>query len=270
MKLDMEDHTQNTTTMTRPTPGIDGSRHYPEEAAPPPKAKQGGNRKLILIPLLLVLLVAGGFVGYRYWWNDVHFVSTENAQVAGSLVQVGAMNAGRVDSLTVDVGESVQDGQVVGSVLLPTTLNVSQSGTPRLGFVGSENQRAEVKASSSGIVVMRQANPGDTVAVGQSLVTLVDPNKLWIQAQIEETKVGRVQIGQPAEVSVDSLGKTLEGRVIAINRASSATFSLLPSGNSSGNFTKVTQLVPVKISLDYGDQPLVLGSSVEVHIRVQD
>jgi membrane fusion protein (multidrug efflux system) len=101
------------------------------------------------------------------------------------------------------------------------------------------------------------------------VLTVVDPSKLWVLAQIEETKVGRVQVGQPADLKVDSLGKTLKGRVTAVNRASSATFSLLPASNASGNFTKVTQLVPVKISLDYGDEPLVLGSSVEVRIRVK-
>ena len=79
-----------------------------------------------------------------------------------------------------------------------------------------------------------------------------------------------MKVGQPVNVTVDSLGKTLKGTVTAVNRASSATFSLMPTTSYSGNFTKVTQWVPVKISLDYGDLPLVLGSSVEVNIRVQD
>ncbi len=236
-------------------------------------AKKPGGRQLprkLLLPLLLILVVGAADVGYRYWETAEYYVSTDNAQVAGNLVQVGSMNAGRVDSMTVDVGDKVQQGQVIATVLLPTTVSTTQSGTPRLDFVGSENQRAEIKASISGVVVARQANVGDTVAMGQPIVTVVDPSKLWVQAQIEETKVGRVQAGQPVEVKVDSLGKTLPGRVVAISRASSASFSLLPSSNASGNFTKVTQLVPVKVSVDYGDQPLVLGSSVEVSIRVLD
>lgn len=231
-------------------------------------------RKLLprrwVLPVLALLVAGAALVGYSYWQASIHFVSTDNAQVAGSLVQVGSMNAGRVDSLTVDVGDKVQQGQVIATVLLPTAVSVTQSGAPRLDFVGGENQRAEVKAPITGVVVARQSNVGDTVAQGQPIVTLVDPTKLWVQAQIEETKIGRVQVGQPVEVRVDSLGKTLPGRVIAVSRASSATFSLLPSSNVSGNFTKVTQLVPVKIAVDYGDLPLVLGSSVEVSIRVQD
>ncbi len=225
--------------------------------------------RAVVLPVLLLVLAVGAWLGYSYWEGQAYYVSTDNAQISGSLVQIGVMNAGRVDSLTVDVGDRVQQDQVIGSVLLPSTLNMTQSGAPRLGFVGSENQRAEVRSSVSGVVVARQASVGDTVAAGQPMVTVVDPTRLWVQAQIEETKIGRVAVGQPVEVRVDSLGRSIPGRVVAISRASSATFSLLPSSNASGNFTKVTQLVPVKIALDYGDLPLVLGSSVEVHIRVQ-
>ncbi len=234
------------------------------------KARRRGLPRKLLLPLLLFLLAGGAAVGYRYWSEGEYYVSTDNAQVSGSLVQVGAMNAGRVDSLAVDVGDRVERDQVIGTVLLPSTLNVTQSGTPRLGFVGSENQRAEVRSSISGVVVARQASVGDTVNGGQPMVTVVDPSKLWVQAQVEETKVGRVQVGQPVEVKVDSLGRTLQGRVTAVSRASASTFSLLPAANASGNFTKVTQLVPVKIAVDYGDLPLVLGSSVEVRIRVRE
>ncbi len=267
----MEERVQQTPSAPPATarPGGNGRHPNPETEA---VKKPAGRRfpKKLLLPLLLLLIAGAALVGYRYWEASVYYVSTDNAQIAGSLVQVGSMNAGRVDSMTVDVGDKVQQGQVVGTVLLPTAVSMTQSGTPRLDFVGSENQRAEIKASISGVVVARQANVGDTVAMGQPTITVVDPSKLWVQAQIEETKVGRVQVGQPVEVKVDSLGKTLQGRVVAVSRASAGTFSLLPSSNASGNFTKVTQLVPVKISIDYGDQSLVLGSSVEVSIRVLD
>lgn len=266
----MTENLQETRPIQATPLGTNGNGHHPEGIALENPPKRRSMRRLIVLPVLLIVLVVAGFVGYQYLLDQQLYVSTDNAQISGSLIQVGAVNAGRVEGVTVDIGDRVQRDQVVGTVLLPSTVGMSQSGTPLLGFVGTENQRVEIKAPASGIVVARSANPGDTIAAGQPVVTITDPSKFYVQAQIEETKLGRVKVGQDVTIKVDSLGKSFPGKVTAVNRASSATFSLLPSSNSSGNFTKVTQLVPVRISVDAGDQPLVLGSSVEVHIRVEN
>jgi membrane fusion protein, multidrug efflux system len=71
------------------------------------------------------------------------------------------------------------------------------------------------------------------------------------------------------EVYVDALGQTLEGTVEAIIPATTSTFSLLPAHNTAGSFTKIVQLVPVKIALRGGDAPLIVGASVRVRIHVQ-
>jgi membrane fusion protein (multidrug efflux system) len=119
------------------------------------------------------------------------------------------------------------------------------------------------------VVVARSANPGDTVPAGQPLLTLVDPRQLWINANVEETQVKRLAAGQPVEIHVDALDADLAGHVRAVTPASAATFSLLPSNNTSGNFTKQTQLVPVKVELDQPEPRLSIGTSVEVRVRVQ-
>jgi membrane fusion protein (multidrug efflux system) len=93
---------------------------------------------------------------------------------------------------------------------------------------------------------------------------------MWVNANIEETIVGRVKVGQVAQVHVDALGADLSGRVEAITPATASSFSLLPTNASSGNFTKIVQLVPVRISMNLGDRPVLLGTSVEVKIRIQD
>ena len=85
---------------------------------------------------------------------------------------------------------------------------------------------------------------------------------------IEETSVARLKVGQQVNVHVDALGTDVPGRIESITPATAASFSLLPTSNSSGNFTKVTQLVPVRISVNLGNQPVLLGSSVEVKVRV--
>ncbi|MBV9354930.1 MAG: HlyD family secretion protein, partial [Chloroflexi bacterium] len=76
--------------------------------------------------------------------------------------------------------------------------------------------------------------------------------------------------GQSVTVHVDALNADVPGRVESITPATAATFSIIPTQNASGNFNKVTQLVPVRISLNLGNEPTLLGSSVEVKIKVAD
>ena len=97
---------------------------------------------------------------------------------------------------------------------------------------------------------------------------MVDPSQLWVNANIDETSVDRVKVGQQVTVHVDALNKDVPGRVESITPATASTFSLLPTSNTSGNYTKVTQEVPVRISVNLGNQPVLLGSSVEVKIQV--
>jgi membrane fusion protein (multidrug efflux system) len=108
------------------------------------------------------------------------------------------------------------------------------------------------------------------VQPGQPIVSIVDASALWVNANIEETNIARVKVGQPVTVHVDALGTDIPGKVEAVTPATASTFSMIPSSNASGNFTKVTQLVPVRISVNLGNQPLLLGANVEVKIRVAD
>src|SRR5512133_2724409 len=105
-----------------------------EDAAPTRQKGRGISKKLVVLPVLLIVLVLGANLGYQYWVGQQLYVSTDNAQVAGPMVQVGALNAGRIESVQVNVGDRVQRDQVVGTILLPTTISMSQNGTPVLGF----------------------------------------------------------------------------------------------------------------------------------------
>lgn len=240
-------------------------------SAPIPLPAPRRRLRPLVLPILLIVLLVVGFFGYRYWQDQQRYVSTDNAFVTGSLVQIGSENAGRIASVSAAVGDPVALDQVVATVKLPSALSGTGSGTIIMGFRGTADQVADVRSSIDGIVVYRDANPGDTISVGQPILTAVDPSQLWVQAQIEETKISRIRLGQPVEVTVDTLGgRALAGEVVAVDCATAGTFSLIPQNNTSGNFTKVTQLVPVNIALDDGSLPLVYGSSVEVKIRVDD
>jgi len=222
----------------------------------------------VLLPVLLVILVVAGVLGFNAWRDSALYVSTDNAQLSGQPVQVGAMNAGKVDSIVPGIGDSVHRGDVIASVALPSQVGVGQGGQPKMGFLGAGDTHVDVQAPVDGIVIAEPVAVGATVAAGQPIVSIVDPSALYVNANIEETNIARVKVGQPVTVHVDALGADIPGKVEAVTPATANVFSLLPSSNASGNFTKVTQLVPVRISVNLGNQPLLLGANVEVKIRV--
>jgi membrane fusion protein, multidrug efflux system len=112
--------------------------------------------------------------------------------------------------------------------------------------------------------------PGEYVASGQRILMLHDPNEVWVEANIKETQVGQVKLGQPVHVTVDAYpGVQFTGKVTRIGSATTARFALLPTPNPSGNFTKITQRVPVKIDIINPPKPLTPGMMVEVEIDVR-
>jgi len=224
----------------------------------------------VLVPVAAVVVVIAAALGFNAYRDGLLYVSTENAQLTGQMVQVGALNAGKVEAVFPNIGSSVRKGDVVAQVALPSQIGTSQSGQPRVDFLGAGDTRVDVRAPFDGVIIATPAAVGSTVAAGQAIVTMVDPSQLWVNAQIEETHIGRVRVGQPVQVHVDALGTDVPGKVEVVTPATSATFSILPTSNSSGNFTKVTQLVPVRISVNLGNHPLLLGANVEVKIKVAD
>lgn len=126
-----------------------------------------------------------------------------------------------------------------------------------------------LRAPFDGIVDQTFIHPGDYVQAGQWLMMVHDPNDVWAEANVKETAVGRVRVGQPATVTVDAYsGVVLHGHVLRVGNAATNQFALLPSPNPSGNFTKITQRVPVRVAIDKPERPLQPGLMVEVSIDV--
>src|SRR4051794_19029389 len=99
----------------------------------------------------------------------------------------------------------------------------------------------------------RGIRTGQYVHAGTQIISMVPLQNVWVLANYKETQLTHVEIGQKAEVTVDSFpGTTVIGRVDGIAPASGSQFSLLPPDNATGNFTKVVQRIPVKIVLDPG------------------
>ncbi len=108
-----------------------------------------------------------------------------------------------------------------------------------------------ITAPADGVVGQRQVRAGQYVALGTQVVTVVPLPNVWVIANYKETQITNMAPGQPATVKVDSFpGRVLLGRVEGFSPASGGQFSLLPADNATGNFTKVVQRIPVKITLD--------------------
>ena len=124
-----------------------------------------------------------------------------------------------------------------------------------------------IESPLKGIVDRRFANVGEYVTPGQRLLLAHDPDRIWIEANIKETQVRRLKIGQTVIVSVDAYpDESFEGRVERIGNTATSAFALLPSPNPSGNFTKITQRLPVRIAINQRDGRLRPGMMVEVTI----
>jgi membrane fusion protein (multidrug efflux system) len=124
-----------------------------------------------------------------------------------------------------------------------------------------------IKSPVKGVVDRKFVEAGEYVSPGQRLLLLHDPARVWIEANIKETELRRLAIGQKVQVHVDAYpDEAFEGRVERIGQSATSTFALLPSPNPSGNFTKITQRVPVRIALAQREARLRPGMMVEIKI----
>jgi membrane fusion protein, multidrug efflux system len=134
--------------------------------------------------------------------------------------------------------------------------------------------RSDIHAPISGLIGQRAARNGQYVQAGAYLLSIVPDEDIWIQANFKETQIGHMQPGQKAELIFDAYGDTpIEARVDSLFAASGAQFSLLPPDNATGNFTKVVQRIPVKLTFAV-DNPLRgkirPGMSVTAKVNIKD
>jgi membrane fusion protein (multidrug efflux system) len=248
-------------------------------------------------------------LGVAWWFFEVHpYVSTDDARVAGTIIRFAPEGvSGRVIKVNVAEGSRVSQGQTLMELdhRVPeaqlqraqaaerlATLEqqrlsrlVAQRAAPqreldtaqaKLESAQAELKLAQVnlentylKSSMNGVVVQKSVEEGNILEQGQSALALLDINNVWVSANVEETEVGRVRPGQKVTIKVDEGGR-LTGKVFEVRQASASTFALIPAENTSGNFTKLVQRIPLKIILDpHPGRDLRVGQSVEIKIRTR-
>ncbi|EAX49020.1 secretion protein HlyD family protein [Thermosinus carboxydivorans Nor1] len=331
-----------------------------------------GKKHKIIIALLVFFVVAGLGGGAWWWYYTTKYVTTDDARISGTIVNVSAKISGKVVELLVKEGDQVKAGQIIARIdnreilaqkaqaeaalaaakaryeevvagarpqeieqaraaldqaranldnaqknyermeklykdgaisaaqrdnaetayavareaynaaseKLDLTIAGAREETIRAAAAQVKQAEAALEAANvmadntvvvapvSGSVALKAVNPGEVVAAGQPIVSIVDPSDLWVNARIEETKIDRIKIGQKVEYTIDSYpGRVFTGTVYDIGTATNSVFAIIPTENASGNFTKVTQRIPIKITLPK-DSPYIFRPGASVIIKV--
>ncbi|MGB9146755.1 MAG: HlyD family secretion protein [Acidobacteriaceae bacterium] len=131
-----------------------------------------------------------------------------------------------------------------------------------------------ISAPTAGIITTKSVQPGQNVAVGQAMMTLVSLDDIWITANFKETQLQHMRPGQPVTIHVDAYDRDYDGKVTQIGGATGSELSLFPPENATGNYVKVVQRIPVRIDLTKPEQNkdhlLRPGMSVEPKVRVKN
>jgi membrane fusion protein (multidrug efflux system) len=184
-------------------------------------------------------------------------VRQAQAQVAASQAQLQQAQTGTQTTQIKSAQAAVSRAQVQAAAAALANAKLQESYTT-------------IRAPIDGVVSKKSVNVGDIVSVDQPLMAIADQNHLWIEANLKETQIENVRVGQPVDIHVDAFPhQTFKGYVQSLSAATGATFALIPPDNASGNFTKVVQRVPVRIAIDPNSDPhheLRQGLSVEVSI----
>jgi multidrug resistance efflux pump len=217
-------------------------------------------KKMILINIItLVVLVIGAFSGYHFYNEATNFINTDNAKIDGQQIIVSATAAGKLVDWKGENGIHFKKNEVMGriDVSSPTTEDPQHT------------EKVFVKAPADLTVVSSKGFANSLVSAGTPLAYTYDLNHLYVTANIKETVVKDVSVGQDVDIYIDAFKDAkLKGKVEEIGLATSGTFSLLPQSNGNANYTKVTQVVPVKISIEnIKGNHILPGMNVTVRIH---
>ena len=130
-------------------------------------------------------------------------------------------------------------------------------------------ERTVIRAPVAGVVGARSVRPGQYVNAGTQLLSVVPLTNTYIVANFKETQLDKVRLGQAVEISADAFpGRKIEGRVDSFAPATGSEFALIPVENATGNFTKITQRVPVRIVVSGADRSLALRPGLSVDVKI--
>jgi membrane fusion protein, multidrug efflux system len=136
-----------------------------------------------------------------------------------------------------------------------------ETANAQVKVLDTQLKNTRLFAPADGIVAKRWLLPGDVVQPGQSVFTMTISKNLWIVTFLEETNIAEIRMGQNVRFTLDAFpGVKFSGKVFMIGSSTASVFSLIPANNAAGNFTKVTQRIPVRISIESADNNKEISS----------
>jgi multidrug resistance efflux pump len=210
----------------------------------PPSVKLNrGNVILWIVGASSLLLVGVAVAGYDLWQQANYYVSTDYAQVAGTLTEVVTPGVARIAELYADLGERIESGQSIATILP----------------AGEGASATDLVAPRGGIVVGLYVRRGQLTFEGQPVAVIAEPSDLWVVANVAESAIGSVRVGQPAEVQLVVIDRKLTGHVAEILAESNRVWRSSSEGST----------VPVRIKFDGDLSGLYPGMAAYVKIRIR-
>jgi len=233
-------------------PGEQPATDAPAEEAAPKKGMSRKARIRLFVILGLAVLVGLAFLA-RYLIDTSNYTTTDNAQVDGNQISINAPTSGTLLDWRGQVGASLRENASVGRIEM-------QGGYVQPQMV--------IRAPADGTVAVDNGVPGTFVTAGTQLAVAYDEQGVFVTARVDETSIDEVRVGAAVKLDVDAFPDAdLTGHVSEIQTGSAGVFSAFPQSNSSGNFQKVTQVIPVRITID-DTKGLALAPGMNVTTKI--
>ena len=212
-------------------------------------------KKMVLINIVtIVVLVIIGVVGFHFYNQATGFVSTDNAKVDGEQIKISAPASGEIKSFDIKNNEKLNKGDKVAEIAAK-----GEDG---------QSQNMDVKMPQDGTIVKTDGMEGSMAQAGTPIAYAYNLDDSYITANVDEKDIADVEEGKDVNVKLDGEDAGLKGKVEEVGKATASSFSMMPSSTTDGNYTKVSQVVPVKTSLDSKpSKNVVPGMNAEVKIH---
>jgi len=260
---------------------------------------------LVTVLLLIVVLGIAALGAYLYIDYADQRVSTNNASIEGRIYNVSVLVPGKIERIDVKEGTFVEQGdslaaldstlQDLGIRKIEAAIRANELTIEKLDLPGaaadielSRVRREELRlhlekakllydqtkiiSPASGYVAHMQVEAGEYVVPGQTIMSIVNLEDLWITANFTEQQIRHIRIGQAVDIYIDAYpDEEFTGRVASIMPAGGAAFALFPADATAGNWVRVAQRIPVKIVFDdtRENDDLLLRIGMLARVRVE-